>query len=135
MESAVMEAPGVAPLNLSESGSWLCNKHGMLRALVEQIGSWDDGAPVMHRVRDVVIEYDRFLVSPVPVITQAVAAIVVMAPSEISRLRMLATLAPNRLDGSRVQFSIRDLEPFTNTEDGRALVEDYLHAVRAVVLG
>lgn len=119
-------------MNLSESGSWLCNKHPMLRALVEQIGSsWDDGSPVMHHVRDVVIAYDGNVSSNL----SSVRAFALMFGAERACLRMLATLAPNNPGGPDVQFCVRDMELITGTDEGRALVEDYLRAVRIGVLG
>lgn len=132
MDAAVMEAPGVAPTNLSDSGSWLCSQDETLRSLVQRIGAWDDGRPAMHYVRDVVMTHDAGLAGwP----SESVRKLGRMMPDEVARLRMLASLAPVTHDDKRVQFSVRDLESFSRTDEGRRLVELYLRAVRIGVLG
>lgn len=142
MDVAVMEAPGVAPQNLSESGSWLCSRHPKLRALVEQIGAWQDGMPVMYKVRDTVNEFDRIAASANgakgvgavfrPRHTE-VGAMLVMAPSEVNRLRMLATLSPANHLVAGVNFSVFDIATFDAVD--RDLIYDWLRAVRMGVLG
>lgn len=142
MDTAVMEAPGVAPQGLSESGSWLCSRHPQLRKLVERIGAWHEGAPVMYEVRDAIVEYDR--VTGLRDIAHAVGAIFrpvkpeqselgVMSPSEVGRLRLLATFAPPVFEGRGVQFCISDLEAFAASDPD--LVYDFVRAVRTGVLG
>lgn len=142
MESAVMEAPGVAPQALSESGSWLCSRHPILADLCLRIGAWEANEPVMYMVRDTVIEFDRIAASAaftreVGAILrprrQDVEAMLVMSPSQVGRLRLLATLAPLKSEGPGVQFCVADLQSFDAA--GKDLIEDWLRAVRIGVLG
>jgi len=149
-----MEAPGVAPQALSESGSWLCEKHPILAKLCKQIDAWEDGVPrgssdveqiagpVMWKVRDTVIEFDR--IAAKATVTREVGAIfrprhegvgamLVMSPSEVGRLRLLATLAPLKGEGPGVQFCVADLQPFDAA--GKELIQDWLRAVRIGILG
>lgn len=139
----VVEAPGVAPLALSEAGSWLCSQDAFLRELVERIGAWDpDMGPKMRVVRDALIEHDRIRAQEDA--ARAVGAIfrpnrpeqrelAVMAPSEIGRLRMLATLAPGTYRGPGLQFCIDDLATFDKS--GKNLVLLWLEAVRIGLVG
>lgn len=127
-----VEAPGIAPLTLSEAGSWLCSRNETLRNLVERIGAWEVGnGPMMGYIRDSVIAHDsQYLTN-----TYAGRQLSQMLPSAVAQLRMLATLAPVTYDDQRVQFSVRDLESFNRTNEGRALIEMYLRVVREGVLG
>lgn len=142
MDTSVLEAPGVAPQTLSESGSWLCGRHPKLVELVQQIGAWENDAPVMWLVRDSVIEFDR--IAAMAATAHAVGAIfrprrpdmmamAVMSPSEVGRLRLLATLAPPVHSGIGVQFCASDLEGFDRV--GKELIQDWLRAVRIGILG
>lgn len=92
--------------------------------------------PVMHRVRDAVMEHDnRRATEPdwwLPNPTEPVHALFLMSPSEVGRLRLLATLAPRRARGN-VQFTIEDLSSFDAV--GKHLIEDWLRCVRIGVLG
>lgn len=133
MDTSVLEAPGVAPQTLSESGSWLCSRHPKLVELVQQIGAWENRAPVMWRVRDAVIEFDRIAASAATTYAvgaifrprrQDVGAMLVMSPSEVGRLRLLATLAPLPSAGPGVQFCTSDLEGFDAV--GKELIQDWL---------
>lgn len=85
----------------------------------------------MHHVRDVVVAYDGNYSSNLP----AVRSFALMFGAERVCLRMLATLAPNNPGGPDVQFCVRDMELVTVHDGGRALVKDYLCAVRIGVLG
>lgn len=138
------EAPGVAPLNLSEAGSWLCSQDADLRDLVDRIGKWSNGQPEMAKVRDAVVEHDRLAV--VRERNRAAGAsfqpfrrdqqvMLRMTPGEVNRLRMLATLAPRPADWPAVQFSVFDLMTFNSTPEGKALVLLYLDAVRIGLVG
>lgn len=131
-EAAEAEAHGIAPLTLSEAGSWLCSRNEVLRNLVERIGAWEVGnGPMMGYIRDALIAHDGQFVSN----TYAVRRLARMLPADVARLRMLASLAPVTHDDQRVQFSVRDLESFSRTREGRALIEMYLRVVREGVLG
>jgi len=143
--SVVAEAPGVAPLNLSESGSWLCSQDETLRALVYRIGAMVADEPDMIAVRDAVIEYDRInglwtnsLGMSRDGFTGRAAEqreMLTMTPGEIGRLRMLATLAPKPGTAPGVQFSVFDLTTFNATAAGRELVYAYTRALRWGVVG
>lgn len=122
-------APGVAPLALSEAGSWLCSRHPMLRELVERIGAWQDDAPVLWKVRDALNGYDDE-----PGVEYATSLVLMtMAPGEIGRLRLLATLAPRSGRSQNARFCMEDLGTFDTVD--RDLIEDWLRCVRIGVLG
>lgn len=141
MTSAVAEAPGVAPLSLSDSGSWLCSQDETLRKLVYRIGAMVADEPDMIAVRDAVIEYDRITGlwnhsrSGFTASADEQRELITMTPGEVGRLRMLATLAPKPATGFGVQFSVFDLTTFNATKAGRDLVRLYARAIRIGVIG
>lgn len=120
----------VAPLTLSESGSWLCNQHPELADLVRRIGHWHDGEPDMPRVRNAVVEYDAAVARN----DMPEASMRRMTPSEINRLRMLATLAPRSAFFGRLQFCAADLLGLDRSTGG-PLIEDWLRCIRIGVIG
>lgn len=118
-----MGVSAVAPLNLSEAGSWLCARHETLRELVQEIDAWRDGEPDMIKVRDTIIWADAGYAT----------ALRLWSPSQVGRLRLLATLAPISAQGGSVKFCVDDLRTFDRA--GKELIEDWLRAVRCGVLG
>lgn len=118
----------VAPLNLSEAGSWLCERHEDLTELVKRIGAWDQGTPVMWKVRNTIGLFDNDAHG-----TPAVQALLVMSPGEVGRLRLLATVAPRSAFGENVRFCVEDLRTFDAV--GKELIEDWIRCVRIGVLG
>lgn len=123
----------VAPLSLSEAGSWLCSRHEDLQALVEEIDAWENGAPSLWRVRNVVRDFDMLHHAE----DAASSKLYLMSPSQVGRLRLLATLAPRVVnDGpwsGAVSFSVDDLLTFDRA--GKELIEDWLRCVRIGVIG
>lgn len=121
----------VAPLNLSEAGSWLCDRHPDLGELVKEIGAWDQGGPVVWKVRDVVRDFDTLHHSD----DAASSKLYLMSPSQIGRLRMLATLAPRGASpwSPGVSFCADDLLTFDRA--GKELIEDWLRCIRIGVIG
>jgi hypothetical protein len=111
----------------------------MLRELVKEIGAWSADGPEMVRVRDAVIEYDKWraATSPVghafPSRKLAVRVLAVMSPSAIGRLRLLATLAPGTYQRPGLQFCIDDLATFDRA--GKELIADWLRCIRVGVIG
>lgn len=120
----------VAPLNLSEAGSWLCEQHPELTELVQRIGHWRDGEPDMPRVRNAVVDYDAAIRDNMPVPMHMHT----LVPSEINRLRLLATLAPRSAFYGRLEFCVTDLQGFDRSTGG-PLIEDWLRCVRIGVIG
>jgi hypothetical protein len=120
----------VAPLSLSEAGSWLCDRHPELAELVQRIGHWRDGEPDMPRVRNAVVDYDAAVASN----SMPQKAMRMMTPSEVNRLRLLGTLAPRSAFYGRLQFCVSDLQGFDRSTGG-PLIEDWLRCVRIGVIG
>lgn len=120
-------SPGVAPLNLSEAGSWLCARHNDLRELVQRIGAWKDGAPYLPDVRRAVCDYDVAVRQNLP----PMSALRHMMPAEVHKLRLLATLAPKSAFFDHVHFCVRDIEGLGDDD----LILDWLRCVRIGVLG
>lgn len=123
----------VAPLNLSEAGSWLCNRHDDLTELVQRIGAWQDGEPLMWLVRETVVGYDEGRHKNGVVAPSAVAAVAIMSPGEVGRLRLLATLAPRAAFGDNAKWCVEDLRTFDAV--GKELIEDWLRCIRIGVIG
>lgn len=119
----------VAPLALSEAGSWLCSRHPKLRELVQRIGAWRDAAPVLWMVRDALNAWDD---NP-GIEFESSKALSIMSPGEHGRLRLLATLAPRSAYGQNARFCVDDLGTFDTVD--RDLIEDWLRCVRIGVLG
>lgn len=117
-------APGVAPLARSEAGSWLCGRHPMLRELVQRIGQWQAGEPDMSRVRDAVVLYDEAIREN----REVPKGMGTLIPSEVNRLRLLATLAPKSAYSGHLSFCVADLEGFDRST-GQPLVEDWMRCV------
>jgi len=130
MSVAAVEVAGVAPVNLSEAGSWLCSRHSQLRELVERLGAWENGAPVMWMVREMIVDFDADQASN----SYPQKALAMMTASEISRLRLLATLAPKSAFTGKLQFCVDDMRGLDQTT-GKPLIEDWLRCVRIGVLG
>lgn len=126
-----MGSAAVAPLKLSEAGSWLCEQHSDLRELVEEIGAWEHGAPLMWKVRDTVRDFDSFAHAE----DAASSKLYLMSPGQVGRLRLLATLAPRGAMpwSGAAAFCVEDLEPFDRA--GKELIEDWLRCVRIGVIG
>lgn len=126
-----MGVTAVAPLSLSEAGSWLCARHEDLRNLVEEIGAWESGEPVMWKVRDTIRDFDTLLCT-----TGAQSSkLYLMSPSQVGRLRLLATVAPRGAYpwSNAVSFAVEDLATFDAA--GKELIVDWLRCVRTGVLG
>lgn len=143
-----MGQSAVAPLSLSEAGSWLCERHSVLRELCEEIGAWENGEPIVWRVRDAINDFDAFLHPqdttntfgrPVAEAhefnTKSRRRLYLMSPSQVGRLRLLATLAPRGASpwSPAVSFCVEDLESFDAA--GKELIEDWLRCVRIGVIG
>lgn len=131
-----MGVAAVAPLNLSDAGSWLCLRHRDLLDLVEEIGAWDSeaGMPVMWKVRDAVRDFDTFAHTE----DAASSKLYLMSPSQVGRLRLLATLAPRGVENappweSAAAFCVEDLRTFDRA--GKELIEDWIRCIRIGVLG
>lgn len=125
-----MGSAAVAPLNLSDAGSWLCARHTTLRDLVKEIpGAYVNGGPVMWKVRDAVRDFDMAMVHAEKSVLR------LMSPSQVGRLRLLATLAPRGASpwSGAVQFCVDDLKTFHAVDS--ALLEDWLRCVRIGVIG
>lgn len=123
------EVVGVAPLRLSEAGSWLCARHSELQELVERIGAWSGGEPKMARVRSAVTDYDTAIRQDVP----PLSAMRHMMPQEVHKLRLLATLAPKSAFFDHLHFCVRDLEGLG--PDAQELVTDWLRCIRVGLFG
>lgn len=117
-------------MNLSEAGSWLCSRHPELAELVKRIGAWRDGEPHMPEVRTRVVAYDLAVEQDKPV----PASMKTLIPSELSRLRLLATLAPKSAFFGRLEWCVADIQGLDRTT-GAPLIEDWLRCVRIGVLG
>lgn len=122
-------------MSLSDAGCWLCERHSDLQELVQRIGAWEDGAPVMWMLRETVAKADglREKVVRMAVLTEDVAAALIMSPGEFDRLRLLATLAPRSATSENVKWCVEDMGTFDAV--GKDLIEDWLRAVRIGVLG
>lgn len=116
-------------MSLSEAGSWLCERHSDLQDLVMRIGAWDAGAPVMWKIRAALNVFDD---EPAAEIESSMA-LSVMAPGQVGRLRLLATLAPRSAYGQSSRFCVEDLESFDAV--GKDLIADWLRCIRIGVLG
>lgn len=123
----LQDAPGVAPLSLSEAGSWLCSRHSSLRELVERIGAWKNGAPYLPDVRRAVCDFDVAVRQNLPPMT----ALRHMLPADVHKLRLLATLAPKSAFFDDLHFCVRDIECLGDDD----LILDWLRAVRIGVVG
>lgn len=139
------------PRNLYDMGNWLCSRHAELAKLVGEIGcAQSNGRPDMNLVRDCVISFDQFktarveygrknrLVEPDavsitmgPQPTRATARMLLMAPGEIARLRLLATFAPGVGIVPGVEWCVDDLASFDAA--GHQLVADWISAISGYV--
>lgn len=148
----IVDAP---PRNLYDVGVWLFRQDPELAKLVHEIGCIEsDGMPDVGRVRDSVISFDAFrqdrqqfrrknglrdhdetpesmsiTLGPQP--TTAVARMMLMAPGEIARLRLLATTAPVSYTGPNLQWSVDDLAPFNAS--GHRLISLWIAGMSAYV--
>lgn len=130
MVAVMPELAGVAPLNLSEAGSWLCGRHSDLAALVDRINAMRGGEPNMPQVRACVTDYDMAVRMNLP----PQSAMRHMMPTEVHRLRLLATLAPkSAFFDDHLQFCVRDLEGLG--PDSRELVTDWMRCIRIGLFG
>lgn len=127
MVAVLEEATGVAPLKLSEAGSWLCSRHSDLQQLVRKIGAWKDGEPYLPDVRRAVCDYDAAVKQNLP----PMSVLRHMMPAEIHKLRLLATLAPKSAFFDDLHWCVRDMECLGDDD----LVLDWLRAVRIGVVG
>lgn len=138
------------PRNLYDMGVWLCSRHADLAKLVNEVGCMGSGnRPDINRVRDCVISFDAFKVARVeygrknsltgaavsttlgPQATPAVHRMLLMAPGEIARLRLLATTAPGVGIAPGVEWCVDDLASFDAS--GHRLVADWIAAISGYV--
>jgi hypothetical protein len=131
-------------------GNWLCSRHPELAQLVTEIGCMLPGdKPDMNLLRDCVISFDKFKTDRVeygrknslkgqavsitmgPQPTRATSRMLLMAPSEIARLRLLATCAPGVGIVPGVEWCVDDLAPFDAA--GHKLVADWITAISGYV--
>lgn len=105
-------------------------RHPVLRELAEEIGAWTktDGL-MLWRVRDAVRDFDMAMVHAEK------SKLRVMSPSQVGRLRLLATLAPRGASpwSGAVQFCADDLTTFSAADS--ELIEDWLRCIRIGVIG
>lgn len=109
-----------------------------------------DRTPDVHRVRDCVISYDAFKVDRIefgrkhhlvdsdatsttlgPQPTWATSRMLLMAPGEVARLRLLATFAPGVGVVPGVEWCVDDLAPFDAS--GHSLIHDWITAISGYV--
>lgn len=147
----IVDAP---PRNLYDVGVWLYRQDPELAKLVHEIGCANGDTPDVGRVRDSVISFDAFrqdrqqfrrknglrdkdetpesmsiTLGPQP--TTAVARMMLMSPSEVARLRLLATTAPSSYTGPDLQWSVDDLAPFNAS--GHRLISLWIQGISAYV--
>lgn len=136
--TSVVEAP---PRNLYDAGQWLVERHPDLAALCARIGAvLPDGLVDVGQVRESVSSFDAYvmdraefnrknrLVDPSitlgPQPAPAAAQMLVMLPSQVAWLRLLATLAPG---APSVQWSADVLAVLG--AGSATLLQDWLSAV------
>lgn len=139
-----VEAP---PRNLYDAGQWLMDRHQDLGQLCAEVGAVDRGRLDLKRVRDSVISFDAYhrdriefnrknrivgvpdpmsiTLGPQP--AHACARMLVMHPTQVAWLRLLATMAPSDFMGPGVEWCA-DTLAVLGAHSG-PLLRDWLTAV------
>ena len=139
-----VEAP---PRNLYDAGQWIVNRHPELEKLCHEVGAVDRGRVDLKQVRDAVVAYDRyhrdrvdwnrknrisnvpesFSITLGPQPAPACARMLVMHPTQVAWLRLLATMAPAEALGPGVEWCVDTLAVLGS--GSASLLRDWVDAV------